>query len=112
MPKAVSGYAATEFDGKIYVTGEYDDATTENYSYGFYCYDPNANLWFEKSYINGDKKNPAFGKTKHSLYAFGANKTLHQYDIARNIWTMVCRMSRGMVFYDFMIYSFCSRTII
>lgn len=96
MPKAVSGYAAIEFDGKIYVTGGSDGT---NYSHQFYCYDPNANLWFEKSYINGDRQNPAFGKTHQNLYAFGSNKTVHQYDIARDIWTMVCRQFSRMVLY-------------
>lgn len=87
MPKAIYGYVATEFGGKIYVAGGFD--SSNNYSYQFYCYDPSTNLWTEKSYINGDKTNPALAKTKHHLYAFGNNKTVHQYDLTRDIWTMV-----------------------
>lgn len=91
FPKAIRDYVATEFNGKIYVTGGIDGSN--NYSHQLYCYDPNTNLWTEKcTLFSINSKNPAFITTKHSLYAVGNNKAVYQYDATRDIWTVVSVM--------------------
>lgn len=87
LPYRMSQLSAVELNGLIYVSGNIDPS--EEYSSNFWCYDPNRNLWTEKSHTNLDERDIVLCKTKQSIFICNHHVGLLKYDVALNRWSKV-----------------------
>lgn len=77
MPRGIYGYAAIEFNGKIFVA---KDGL-------FYYYDPAIDDWEKLNSIFACT--PSLGKTNELIYAIEPNWILHSFNANNRKWTTV-----------------------